>query len=406
MGFSPCLQVQSNPSSHTFPVFPINFNNSNFNSCRGCCLHWRKTREGLISLVVASPLQLSSSRLILRSASPSAYPPSRSLSESLESDAFPKIRDKFNHSDSYNNEEVKEERKRKRKPRPSFNDLTMQRWSRHSPSQRHSFPWQTQHSDSSCSPSPSNSSPPPPPPPPPPSSSPSSLHDLHNDNFNFPNSEDKPHAQLEVEFGEDTSYVAVASPSPSQIQTNSLREIEADSYSRQTSLQSESAHQVCTAGLDKTVSGKPTTLKRVLLRDSASANVTPSSKSIPILSNRSIAEPTVSLPWERERKMTTDTHDQNQNKLRRKGSNTELAERIVPEQELQRLRDAALRMKERMKVGPAGVTEAVVQVIHNKWKEEEVVKLRFEGPPSLHMMRTHQILEVHKLFYCLLLFFL
>lgn len=92
----------------------------------------------------------------------------------------------------------------------------------------------------------------------------------------------------------------------------------------------------------------------------------------------------VSFPWER------DGVDREQ--LHRK-SNTELAERTIPEPELRRLRDAALRMKERMKIGPAGVTEAVVQNIHEKWKENEVVKLRFEGPPSLNMKRTHEVLE-------------
>ncbi|CAL9107479.1 unnamed protein product [Musa textilis] len=93
----------------------------------------------------------------------------------------------------------------------------------------------------------------------------------------------------------------------------------------------------------------------------------------------------VLLPWERE----TDSKEGEQ--LHR--SNTELAERTIPEPELQRLRDAALRMKERMTVGPAGVTEAVVKSIHEKWKEAEVVKLRFEGAPSLNMKRTHEILE-------------
>lgn len=94
----------------------------------------------------------------------------------------------------------------------------------------------------------------------------------------------------------------------------------------------------------------------------------------------------VLLPWERE------TDSKEGEKLHR--SNTELAERTIPEPELRRLRDAALRMKERMTVGPAGVTEAVVKSIHEKWKEAEVVKLRFEGSPSLNMKRTHEILEV------------
>ncbi|XP_078158514.1 CRM-domain containing factor CFM3, chloroplastic/mitochondrial-like [Carex rostrata] len=440
MALSPCPQVQANPLSRTLPVFPINFN-SNLNSCKGWCLHWckSKTREVPISLLVASV---------------SAGPPSQSLSESLDSDAIFKIRDKFNnHDDSYNN--VKEEKKkRKQKLRPGFNDVTMQRWSRHSTSQRRSFPWQTQR---------------------------------HSNNFDSPNLGDKPQTQSEIAFGEDTSYTAVASLS--QNLTNSFNETEADSHSQQTSLPSKNTSQIRIVGLHKTLSGKPTALKNsiplrnsatasatplatshnetqadshpqqtFLPRDSANASVTPLAKSIPIItsdssfaettvslpwvrerkttsvtplatshneteadshpqqtflprdnanasvtplvksipiitSDSSFAETTVSLPWVRERKTTTDTGDLNQNKLRKKRSHTELAERTLPELELQRLRDAALRMKERMKVGPAGVTEAVVQAIHDKWKEQEVVKLRFEGPSSLRMTRTHQILE-------------
>ncbi|XP_074576743.1 LOW QUALITY PROTEIN: CRM-domain containing factor CFM3, chloroplastic/mitochondrial-like [Curcuma longa] len=93
----------------------------------------------------------------------------------------------------------------------------------------------------------------------------------------------------------------------------------------------------------------------------------------------------VRFPWESE----IDSREGEQ--LQR--SNTELAERTIPEPELQRLRNVALRMKERMTVGPAGVTEAVVKHIHEKWKEVEVAKLRFEGPACLNMKRTHEILE-------------
>lgn len=93
----------------------------------------------------------------------------------------------------------------------------------------------------------------------------------------------------------------------------------------------------------------------------------------------------VRLPWERV------NGGGDRGRLR---SNTELAEKTIPEDELRRLRNVALRMKERMKVGAAGVTEAVVESIHKKWKMDEVVKLWFEGPPTLHMKRTHEILEV------------
>ena len=96
------------------------------------------------------------------------------------------------------------------------------------------------------------------------------------------------------------------------------------------------------------------------------------------------------LPWEREEE---DEEAFGDGKAGRR-SNTELAERTIPEHELRRLRDAALRMKERIKVGPGGVTQDIVENIHRKWRVDEVVKMRFEGPPSLNMKRTHDLLEV------------
>lgn len=81
-------------------------------------------------------------------------------------------------------------------------------------------------------------------------------------------------------------------------------------------------------------------------------------------------------------------------KVRRKRSNTEMAEKMLPEHELKRLRNVSLRMLERTKVGAAGITQALVDAIHEKWKLDEVVKLKFEEHLSLNMRRTHAILEV------------
>lgn len=103
------------------------------------------------------------------------------------------------------------------------------------------------------------------------------------------------------------------------------------------------------------------------------------------------------LPWERK----TDEEFVKNDKLWNR--NTELAERLIPEHELKRLRNVSLRMVERMKVGAAGVTQALVDAIHEKWKDEEVVKLKFEGPPSKNMKRTHEFLEVSVQFYIVLL---
>ncbi|KAF3439614.1 hypothetical protein FNV43_RR17892 [Rhamnella rubrinervis] len=74
-------------------------------------------------------------------------------------------------------------------------------------------------------------------------------------------------------------------------------------------------------------------------------------------------------------------------------SNTELAERMLPQHELQRLRNVSLRMLERTKVGVRGITKELVETIHDKWKLDEVIKLKFEEPLSINMKRTHDILE-------------
>lgn len=77
-----------------------------------------------------------------------------------------------------------------------------------------------------------------------------------------------------------------------------------------------------------------------------------------------------------------------------KRSNTATAEKTLPEHELRRLRNVSLRMLERIKVGARGITQALVDNIHEKWKLDEVVKLKFEEPLSQNMKRTHEILEV------------
>nr|DAD49004.1 TPA_asm: hypothetical protein HUJ06_018941 [Nelumbo nucifera] len=95
----------------------------------------------------------------------------------------------------------------------------------------------------------------------------------------------------------------------------------------------------------------------------------------------------VRLPWEKEKFL------ESVDRGRWRRSTTELAAKTVPETELRRLRNVALRMKERIKVGAAGITQDLVDSIIEKWKEDEVVKLKFEGPPALNMKRTHEALE-------------
>ncbi|KAL5988967.1 Chloroplastic group IIA intron splicing facilitator CRS1 [Asimina triloba] len=99
----------------------------------------------------------------------------------------------------------------------------------------------------------------------------------------------------------------------------------------------------------------------------------------------------VRFPWEKKKE------EQMGGELTRKRlrSKTAMAELTLPESELRRLRNLAIRMKSRTKIGGMGVTQAVVDDIHEKWKSTEVVRLKFEGASALNMRRTHEILEVY-----------
>ncbi|KAK3120207.1 hypothetical protein QOZ80_9AG0683700 [Eleusine coracana subsp. coracana] len=74
-------------------------------------------------------------------------------------------------------------------------------------------------------------------------------------------------------------------------------------------------------------------------------------------------------------------------------SPTWMAELTLPAAELRRLRHAAMRVKSRTKVGGAGVTLEVVEKIREKWRTEEVVRVKVSGTPALNMRLFHEILE-------------
>ncbi|CAH9074505.1 unnamed protein product [Cuscuta epithymum] len=95
----------------------------------------------------------------------------------------------------------------------------------------------------------------------------------------------------------------------------------------------------------------------------------------------------VRFPWEESIK-----EDEKRYSVRKK-SNIYLAKVSLPEQELRRLTNFALGIKNKMRVTGAGVTQQVVETIREKWKSSEVVRLKIEGPPALNMKRVHETLE-------------
>ncbi|XP_028554758.1 CRM-domain containing factor CFM2, chloroplastic isoform X2 [Dendrobium catenatum] len=70
-----------------------------------------------------------------------------------------------------------------------------------------------------------------------------------------------------------------------------------------------------------------------------------------------------------------------------------VAELTLPRKELKRLRTLGIALTKRLKVGKAGITEGIVNGIHERWRRLEVVKIRCEDVCGMNMKRTHEILE-------------
>lgn len=96
----------------------------------------------------------------------------------------------------------------------------------------------------------------------------------------------------------------------------------------------------------------------------------------------------IMFPWEKRKE------EQEEGKWTARVDNkASLAELTLPESELRRLRNLTFRTKSKMRIKGAGVTQEVVDTIHEKWKTMEIVRLKVEGAPALNMKRMHEILE-------------
>ncbi|XAR51812.1 hypothetical protein NMG60_11006550 [Bertholletia excelsa] len=82
---------------------------------------------------------------------------------------------------------------------------------------------------------------------------------------------------------------------------------------------------------------------------------------------------------------------------RKKGERGErvptLAELTLSNKELRRLRAIGIQLRKKLKVGKAGITEGIVNGIHERWRNSEVVKIVCEDICRLNMKRTHDLLE-------------
>ncbi|CAJ2665531.1 unnamed protein product [Trifolium pratense] len=70
-----------------------------------------------------------------------------------------------------------------------------------------------------------------------------------------------------------------------------------------------------------------------------------------------------------------------------------LAELSLTDAEIFRLRELGFEMKQKIKVGKAGITEGIVNGIHERWRRSEVVRVVCEDICRINMKRSHDILE-------------
>lgn len=98
------------------------------------------------------------------------------------------------------------------------------------------------------------------------------------------------------------------------------------------------------------------------------------------------------LPWEREGAEVVEEGGLGLKKRRVKAPT--LAELTIEDEELRRLRRMGMYLRERINVPKAGITQAVLEKIHDKWRKEELVRLKFHEFLAADMRTAHEIVEV------------
>ena len=71
-----------------------------------------------------------------------------------------------------------------------------------------------------------------------------------------------------------------------------------------------------------------------------------------------------------------------------------LADLTLEDELLRRLRREGMRVRERVSVPKAGLTEEVMEKIHKRWRKEELVRLKFHEELAKDMRKAHEIVEV------------
>lgn len=101
------------------------------------------------------------------------------------------------------------------------------------------------------------------------------------------------------------------------------------------------------------------------------------------------------LPWERdeEEKEVVVVSEEGLLKKRRVRAPS-LADLTLEDELLRRLRREGMRVRERVSVPKAGLTQEVMEKIHKRWRKEELVRLKFHEELAKDMRKAHEIVEV------------
>ncbi|KFK28760.1 hypothetical protein AALP_AA7G043300 [Arabis alpina] len=107
-------------------------------------------------------------------------------------------------------------------------------------------------------------------------------------------------------------------------------------------------------------------------------------------------EDDVLLPWEKNEEEQAAERVQGNGGVtvkKRRARAPSLAELTVEDSELKRLRRDGMYLRVRISIPKAGLTEAVTEKIHDTWRKQELVRLKFHEVLARDMKTAHEIVE-------------
>ncbi|XP_010487764.1 PREDICTED: CRM-domain containing factor CFM3, chloroplastic/mitochondrial-like isoform X3 [Camelina sativa] len=108
-------------------------------------------------------------------------------------------------------------------------------------------------------------------------------------------------------------------------------------------------------------------------------------------------EDEVLLPWEKNEEEQAAERVEGEGVVavmaKRRARAPSLAELTVEDSELRRLRRDGMYLRVRINIPKAGLTQAVMEKIHDTWRKEELVRLKFHEVLARDMKTAHEIVE-------------